>query len=114
MIRLLLAAALAAACTYCTAADDAAADQKAELIRAARAGRLWRGSCQKGHKSNGFTVADERLHGRLGESCGGWVTPSGGGKPSPCPWKRTYKKATVEDVEEWFEERSKARDKAAP
>jgi len=113
MIRLLLAAILAAACATC-AADELATEQKEELIQAAKAGRLWRGSCQKGHKSYGFTVADKRPYGRLGDSCGGWVTPSGGGKPSPCPWKRTYDKATVEDVEKWFEEQAKARDKAAP
>jgi hypothetical protein len=103
----------AAACTHC-AADDLAADQKAELIRAAKAGRLWRGSCQKGHKSNGFTVADKQPYGRLGESCDGWVTPSGGGKPNPCPWARRYYKATVEDVEKWFEEQAKARAKTGP
>jgi hypothetical protein len=59
-------------------------------------------------------VAKERPAGGLGEKCDGWITPSGGGKPNPCFYARKYYKATVEDVEKWFEEQAKAREKTGP
>jgi hypothetical protein len=102
--RLFIAVILASVCASSPAAEDSAGKTKDELLKAARDGKLWRGSCRQGHRSGGFLIASERPHGGTGTACSGTLTPVGGGQAHSCHSAMKYQKATGADVEEWFKQ----------